>query len=196
MTTTAARPIPTRVQRLVDDLPPVHLEAEVPEADPAWTLRVDGLVRRPVTLSLEGLRAMGEEERTIDFHCVWGWSRRACRWTGVGVARVLDLAGVDPRAGVVTVRCREEPYAACVRLEDVRDGMIAWALDGEPLPPANGGPLRFVQPARLWGYKGVKWVGRLSVEERFVPGFWESKVGDPEGRVPSEVLAPFDEEAA
>lgn len=135
---------------------------------------------------------MGEEVREIDFHCVWGWSRRAFRWTGVGVDRVLDLAAPAGRATVLTVRCRVEPYAACVRLEDARDGMPEWALDGAPLASENGAPLRFVPPARLWGYKGVKWVGRLSVQERFVPGFWESKVGDPEGRVPAEVLATFE----
>lgn len=185
--------VPSRVQRLVDDLPPVHLEAEVPPPDPGWTLAVTGLVRRPLRLDLAELRALAEEIVT-DHHCVWGWSRRACRWTGVAVGRLLDLAGPLPAARTVTARCRVGPYASCLWLEDARDAVVAWALDGAPLPPENGGPLRLQNPSRLWGYKGVKWVGELAVGDAFVPGFWEAKTADPEGRVPAEVLAPFDDD--
>ncbi|MEW6582859.1 MAG: molybdopterin-dependent oxidoreductase [Actinomycetota bacterium] len=187
MTTTTK---PQRVQRLVHQLPPVHLEAEVP-TDPRWTLAVDGLVARQLVLDIDDLKTLGGREVALDFHCVWGWSRKAARWTGVTVGRVLDEAGIAPDATVVTVACVVPPYASCVRLADVREGVIAWGLDGGDIPAENGGPLRFVQPPWLWGYKGVKWVGRLTAGDRFVPGFWEEKVGNPEGRVPAEVLAPF-----
>jgi DMSO/TMAO reductase YedYZ molybdopterin-dependent catalytic subunit len=187
---------PDRVQRLVDRLPPVHLEARVPRPDPHWTVRVDGMVERPLDLSLEALRGLAAEHRAMDFHCVWGWSRRGCRWSGVAVDALLDLAGVRAGATVATVAAAEGPYAACLHLPDARAGLLAWALDGEPLPPENGWPLRFVQPSWLWGYKGVKWAGRITVGDRFAPGFWEAKTGDPEGRVPPEVLCPFDDEEA
>lgn len=189
--------LPSRVQRLVDDLPPVHLEAEVPAADPGWTLALDGLVERPLLLSLPELRALGEEV-VMDHHCVWGWSRRACRWTGVRVGTLLDLAGVAAGARFATVHCRVPPYAACLDLADAREGVLAWGLDGEELAPDNGGPLRFQNPPWLWGYKGVKWAGRISLGDAFAPGFWEAKTADPEGRVPTEVLLPFatDEETA
>jgi DMSO/TMAO reductase YedYZ molybdopterin-dependent catalytic subunit len=188
--------VPSRVQRLVDELPPVHLEAEVPAAEPGWTLAVDGLVERPLLLSLPELHEMGEDV-VMDHHCVWGWSRRACRWTGVRVGALLDLAGAGGE-GFATVHCRVPPYAACLRVEDAREGVLAWALDGEELAPENGGPLRFQSPPWLWGYKGVKWAGRISVGDRFAPGFWEAMTADPEGRVPTEVLLPFatDEETA
>ena len=183
-----------RVQRLVDRLQPVHLEVAVPPADPGWTIEVNGLVSRPVELPLEALKQMGAEERVIDFHCVWGWSKARCRWTGVSVDRVLDLAGVLPGARVVTVACRLPPYASCVRLEDARAGMLAWALDGEDLAPEHGWPVRFVPPDLLWAYKGVKWAGSLTVGDAFRPGFWEAKVGDEEGRVPPDQLLPFTSE--
>jgi DMSO/TMAO reductase YedYZ molybdopterin-dependent catalytic subunit len=178
------------VQRLVGGLPPVHLEAAVPAADPTWSLAVDGLVRRDLDLPLEALRAM-EEEVVMDHHCVWGWSRPACRWTGVRVGAILDLAGVAAEARYVTISCRVPPYAACLALGDAREGVLAWGIDGRRLPPENGGPLRFQNPPWLWGYKGVKWAGRLSVGDRFEPGFWEAKTADPEGRVPDEVMEPF-----
>jgi DMSO/TMAO reductase YedYZ molybdopterin-dependent catalytic subunit len=191
-TVTAA--VPSRVQRLVGALPPVHLEAEVPEAVPGWTLRVEGLVRRPVELGLEELRRLGGREIVADHHCVWGWSRRSCRWTGVHAGLAIDLAGPLPGASTVTVACRVPPYAACLDLEDAREGILAWGLDGEDLAPENGGPLRFQNPPWLWGYKGVKWAGALVVGDGFVPGFWEAKTADPHGRVPEEVLLPFEHE--
>jgi DMSO/TMAO reductase YedYZ molybdopterin-dependent catalytic subunit len=178
----------------VDRLPPVHLEARVPPLEGTWTLRVDGLVERPLELSLEALRQLPRADRAMDLHCVWGWSRRGCRWSGVAVSALLDIAGADAEATVATVAAVEGPYASCLHLADARAGLLAWALDGEPLAPENGWPLRFVQPSWLWGYKGVKWVGRITVGDRFVPGFWEAKTGDPEGRVPPEVLCPFEDE--
>jgi DMSO/TMAO reductase YedYZ molybdopterin-dependent catalytic subunit len=180
------------VQRLVADLPPVHLEAEVPPAGPDWTLRVEGMVRRPLELSLADLAGLAEEV-AMDHHCVWGWSRRGCRWTGAPVGAVLDRGGAREDAAFVTVACRVPPYAACLAIADARAGVLAWALDGRPLAPANGAPLRFQNPPWLWGYKGVKWTGALRVGDRFEPGFWEARTGDPRGLVPDEVLAAFRE---
>jgi len=198
VSTTDAPPLaPTpRVQRLVSRLPPVHLEAELPRPDPRWTLRVGGLVERPIELSLEDLRLLPHADWVMDLHCVWGWSRRGCRWTGVELDTLLDLVRPAPAATVVTVAAGQSPYASCLHLRDARAGVLAWALDGEPLTQEHGGPLRFVQPSWLWGYKGVKWAASIAVGDEFTPGFWEAKTGDPEGRVPPEVLLPFNPEEA
>jgi DMSO/TMAO reductase YedYZ molybdopterin-dependent catalytic subunit len=181
-----------RGQRLVEELRPVHLEAEVPTRE-HWTLSVDGLVQRSVEIDLDGLRRVGAEERAIDFHCVWGWSRPGTRWRGVPVDAVLELAGPGPEARYVTFAAHDSPYASCIPLEDARQGLLAFELEGEALEPAHGGPLRYVPPAHLWGYKGVKWLGSMLLESELSPGFWEEKVGDVEGRVPPAVLELFDE---
>ena len=83
-----------------------------------------------------------------------------------------------------------DEYSACLPVDDAARGFLAWARDGEPLAAEEGGPLRFVPPPELWGYKGVKWAQRLSVGDRFVAGFWESRIGDPVGRIPEEVVLP------
>jgi len=178
--------VPARVQRVPEQWPIVHLESEIP----AWShLAVDGHVAHSRRLTLDDLALLGVEEREIDFHCVWGWSRPAVRWTGVGVGRVLALAGVQ--GSHVTVQAASDEYSACLPVEDAARGFLAWARDGEPLVPEEGGPLRFVPPPELWGYKGVKWAQRLTVSDRFVPGFWESRIGDPVGRIPrDEVVLP------
>jgi len=47
-----------------------------------------------------------------------------------------------------------------------------------------------VPPPELWAYKGVKWASRVTVGDRFTPGFWESRIGDPVGTIPEEVVLP------
>ena len=184
----AGRP---RVQRLVDDLPTVHLEAEVPHRA-AWSVTVDGLVEQPLRLSMSDLSALDRTERELDLHCVWGWSRPGCRWGGVTGEAFLRHCRPRPEATCALFGAADSPYASCVRLEDVLDGMLAWSLDGAPLAPQHGGPLRFVAPARLWGYKSVKWLARVTFLEHFEPGFWEAKVGDAEGRIPDAILDLFE----
>jgi hypothetical protein len=181
----AGRP---RVQRLVSELRPVHLEREIP-ARSTWTLTVDGLVARPLRLSLAALQP---SEREIDFHCVWGWSRPACRWEGVLGSALLERCGLLSHAAAAVFAAADSPYTSCVRLDDIAEGILAWKLAGKTIPPEHGGPLRFVPPAHLWGYKGVKWLERITFIDRFQPCFWDQKVGDPEGRVPDAILALFE----
>ncbi|MFN2608252.1 MAG: molybdopterin-dependent oxidoreductase [Acidimicrobiales bacterium] len=165
--------------------PVLHLEAEVP----AWdALVLDGLLGHPARWTLADLAAMGTETRGVPVHCVWGWSQPEATWDGIGVDQVLER--VRPRGGWVTVRASSGTYSSCLPIADAARGMLAWARDGRPLAPDAGGPLRFVGPPDLWGYKGVKWASRLTVGDRFVPGLWESRVADPVGRIPADVRLP------
>ena len=178
-----------RVQRVIERLPlPVlHLEAAVPQDRGDWVLRVEGLVERPLTLTTGRLAELPRTEVTWDFHCVWGWSRRAVRWTGVAVADLLTAAGASPEASHAVFAAAEGPYESCLELADAGRGLVAWAMDGEPLAPEHGAPLRFVPPPEYWAYKGVKWLGtvRLLAAPRY--GLWESLVGNPTGRIPPEL---------
>lgn len=179
-----------RVQRLVEELAPVHLELEPPKRS-TWTLDIGGLVDFPIELSLSELRELGAVAHQSDFHCVWGWSRPRVNWMGVPAGRVLDA--VRPRAEATHVRfsAADSPYASCVPIEHARDGLFAFELEGEPLPPMNGGPLRWVQPHYLWGYKGVKWVCGVELTDAMDPGPWETKVGDLRGEVPQGIVDRF-----
>lgn len=193
MTTTrpaTAPPPAPRMQRTVDRLPVVHLETEAAPVAPAW-IEVIGLVERPCRLAVDDLRAIDDRFMIADHHCVWGWSKRTCRWRGAMLGAVLDHVGLLPGATHATVGCHLSPYASCMELADAREGILAWGLDGAPLAAENGAPLRFQNPERLWGYKGVKWAGRVLVGDRSAPGFWEEMVGDPRGHVPEPVMAQF-----
>jgi DMSO/TMAO reductase YedYZ molybdopterin-dependent catalytic subunit len=174
-----------RVQRVPARWPVVHLEPEIPE----WNdLTLEGHVAHARRFTLNDLAVLGSEERVIDFHCVWGWSRPQELWTGVGLDRVLELVGAT--GSHVTVHSASDEYSACLPIEDARRGFLAWARDGARLQDVEGGPLRFLPPPELWGYKGVKWADRARVGDRFVAGFWEVRIGDPVGRIPSDVVLP------
>lgn len=177
-----------RVQRVAEQWPVVHLESDIP---PVTTLGVDGLVRHPCSISLLELAALGASEHAIDLHCVWGWSKPRTRWTGVALGAVLDLAVPDcARDTYVIVSSASDTYSSCMPIADAARGILAWRRDGEPLAPEYGGPLRFVGPSDHWGYKGVKWATRVTVVDHFVPGFWESRLEDPIGRIPDTVELP------
>lgn len=177
-----------RVQRVAERWPVVHLEAEIPAVT---AVTVDGLVRHPRVLSVRDLAALGGAEHVVDLHCVWGWSKPSVCWTGVPLAVVLDVAGLDCGGEpFVIVSSASDTYSSCLPLRDAARGILAWARDGCLLPEEHGGPLRYVAPDDYWAYKGVKWASGVTVVDRFVPGFWESRLADPVGRIPEEVELP------
>lgn len=179
-----------RVQRLVEEIAPVHLELEPPVRE-NWTVAVSGLVDDELQLSVDEIRALGAGPISSDFHCVWGWSRPKVNWVGVPAGLVLDAAGVSGAATHVRFAAADSPYASCVPLDQARDGWFALELEGEELPAIHGGPVRWLQPPYLWGYKGVKWVCGATVLDHMDAGPWETKVGDVDGAVPQGLIDRF-----
>jgi len=179
-----------RVQRATADFPILHLEAQVPTG--AWDLTVDGLVANPTVWSLDDVTSMVSERRVWDLHCVWGWTRLGCLWEGLPAGRLIDAARPLPEARYVMATAAGGGYTSCFPLHRARRAMLAWRLDGADLGAERGGPLRLVPPPTKWGYKGVKWISRLTLICTFTPGFWEEKVGDPHGDIPREVLLHLD----
>jgi len=149
----------------------------MPRIDPAaYRLRVDGLVRRPVSLTLADLRTLPAAAQVSDFHCVTGWSVEDVRWTGVRLRDVLAGASPLPSAGALSFVSAERPYVDSLTLDQalLPDVMLAWAMDGRPLARPHGAPLRLVVPS-MYGYKSVKWVTRIVVTREPVVGYWEER---------------------
>jgi DMSO/TMAO reductase YedYZ molybdopterin-dependent catalytic subunit len=149
-----------------------------PSFDPAtWRLTIDGLVRRPVHLSLAQLQALPAARQVSDFHCVTGWSVPDVRWRGVRFDDLLATAGVAPGATALSFVSAEEPYVDTLTLAQLRaapDAMLALEMDGAPLTREHGAPARLVMP-QMYGYKGVKWVRRITVTDEVVDGYWEQR---------------------
>jgi DMSO/TMAO reductase YedYZ molybdopterin-dependent catalytic subunit len=151
--------------------------ASMPRLDPvAYRLRVEGLVRRPVSLALRDLRRLPLARQVSDFHCVTGWTVRDVRWAGVRILDVLAAAGPLPTARALSFVSAERPYVDSLTLEQglLPDVMLAWEMDGRPLERPHGGPLRLVMP-RMYGYKSVKWVDRIVLTSEPAVGYWEER---------------------
>jgi DMSO/TMAO reductase YedYZ molybdopterin-dependent catalytic subunit len=145
------------------------------EAD--YSLAVGGLVERPLSLSVADLRAMPPTPLVKDFQCVTGWRVRDVKWTGVRLADVLDAAGVrGGSAGAVSFTSFDGSYTESLTMEQARrpDVIVAYEMQGGPVSRIHGGPVRlYVAP--MYGYKSCKWLSRIDVVDRVVPGFWEER---------------------
>ena len=151
--------------------------ATMPTFDPAtWRLRIDGLVERPQTLTYHELRALPRAEQVSNFHCVTGWSVDHVHWAGVRFRDLLAAAGPRPNARVLTFVSAEQPYVDTLTLKqaELHDAMLAYEMNGKPLPREHGAPVRVVIP-EMYGYKNVKWVERIVVGDTITPGYWEQR---------------------
>jgi len=152
------------------------ISGSMPVFDPtSWTLTVDGLVERPVTLTYDDLEKLPAAEQVSTFHCVTGWTVRNVRWRGIRLRHILDLAGPLRSAHALRFVSSEHPYEDSLTMEQalLPDVMLALELDGSPLSRPHGAPLRLVIP-EMYGYKGVKWLERIEVVAQQPTGFWEN----------------------
>jgi DMSO/TMAO reductase YedYZ molybdopterin-dependent catalytic subunit len=140
-----------------------HLHRPPPRVPDAPALRVDGEVDEPFRVDLRALADLPAVEQVSDLHCVAGWSAVGLAWSGIGFGAFYD-AVVAPRlrpdAGVThVVLTGLDGYGARIALDDLRqpDVLLATGLDGAPLPPAHGAPLRLVSPSQ-YGHMNVKHV--------------------------------------
>jgi sulfite oxidase len=161
----------------------------------AWTLQIEGEVQTPVTLSMEDIRRMPSASLTSTLECAGNgrafyeppvagvqWTKGAvgtARWTGVRMADVLKRAGVrstgqfvvmngaDRALGTMPDFVRQVPLDKAMHA----DTLIAYEMNGAPLPPVHGFPLRVIVPGWEGAY-AIKWLASLRVVDREFDGFW------------------------
>lgn len=148
-----------------------------------YRLRVDGLVRRPLSISLDQLRALPARTQITRHDCVEGWSAIG-RWTGTPLRGLIERAGLLPAAKFIVFHCADD-YGASKYYEsiDLVDALhpqtiLAWGLNGRTLPVENGAPLR-LRVERQLGYKHAKYVMRVEAVASLAGigagkgGYWE-----------------------
>lgn len=130
-----------------------------------WRLVVDGLVRRPLSLPLDRVRAMPVRTQITRHDCVEGWSAIG-KWHGVPLRLLLEAAGVRDTARFIVFHCADFygslPYYESVDLIDAfhPQTILAWGMNDALLPIPNGAPLR-LRVERQLGYKHAKYVERV-----------------------------------
>jgi DMSO/TMAO reductase YedYZ molybdopterin-dependent catalytic subunit len=175
----------------------------------AWTLQVEGEVNTPAMLTLDEIRRMPATTMTMTLECAGNgraffdppvagiqWAKGAvgtARWTGARMADLLKRAavrdtgkfvlmnGADRPLGTMQDFIRQIPIAKAMH----PDTLIAYEMNGQPIPPVHGFPLRAIIPGWEGAY-AMKWLTTLRVVEREFDGFWVATAY----RYPTKHVAP------
>ncbi|MQA26413.1 MAG: molybdopterin-dependent oxidoreductase [Micromonosporaceae bacterium] len=200
---------------------------DIPVLDAAtWRLTVDGKVRRPLVLSLDDLRSRPAVTLPVTLECAGNgrarlnprpvsqpWLNEAvgtAEWTGTPLASLLAEAGVEPGAVEVVFtghdhgveRGVEQDYQRGLSFADAaqEEVLLAYQMNGLPLPPQHGFPLRLMAPG-WYGMAHVKWLRAITVTDEPFAGFQNARayrvknhpddVGEPVTRIrPRALMAP------
>ncbi len=138
-----------------------------------WSLRVHGEVRKEITLDYRQLLALPQAEQICDVHCVTKWSCFDRTWKGVQIATLAEMAGVKDEARHVIFEAAGV-YTANIPLKEALapQALVAHRLDGDPLAPQHGGPVRSLVPD-LYFWKSAKWLTGIRFVRDDEPGYWE-----------------------
>jgi DMSO/TMAO reductase YedYZ molybdopterin-dependent catalytic subunit len=164
-------------QQALEEFPRFGLPATMrkwPQVPARPTVSIEGDVEEPCEVSLDEIGALEHTRLESDLHCVATWSRLGLRWDGVrfrDFCATILVPRARPRAEARWVRFRGlDGHFASLALDDALapDVLLAAGLDGAPLTPEHGAPLRLVAPAH-YGYKSVKHLSGIELRRRFSP---------------------------
>jgi len=174
---------------------------QIPALDPAvFQLTVGGLAERPLRLSLADLRQLPSKSLVVTLECAGNgrsrfdppiagekWNLGAvstAEWTGVPLVEILDRCGVRREAREVLFRGADggtvDERADCIRFERSlpldaareSDALLAYAMNGEPLPIHHGAPLRAIVPS-WYAVASVKWLTEIELIDRPFAGYYQ-----------------------
>lgn len=173
---------------------------DIPEGDAAgWQVAVTGRVATAMTVSLADIRALPARTLRVTLECAGNgrglmsprypsmpWFSEAvstAEWTGTPLRHLLERAGLEPDATEVAFlgadrgfdRGVAHAYGRSLRLAEALsdDVLLVWAMNGAPLAPQHGHPLRLIVPG-WFGMASVKWLERIEVLDRPFDGFQQA----------------------
>jgi DMSO/TMAO reductase YedYZ molybdopterin-dependent catalytic subunit len=174
---------------------------DIPQVDPrTWRLTVDGRVGRELSLDFDALRALPAHEVVATMECAGNgrarleprpvsqpWLLEAVgtgRWRGARLRDVLAQADVDRGAVEVLFtgldrgieNGEEQLFQRSLALADAGDAdvLLAYELNGVPLPPQHGFPLRLLVPG-WYGMTNVKWLTRITLLDEAFAGYQQAR---------------------
>jgi sulfane dehydrogenase subunit SoxC len=168
---------------------------DIPAVDAAiYVLELGGAVRKPLRLSLADLRERPVRRLPVTFECAGNgralmqprplsqpWLTEAvgtAEWGGTALWPLLAEAGVRPEAVELLLTGLDEgveggtpqTYERSLPIGDAEHALLAYEMNGEPLPPQHGFPLRLVVPG-WYGMTNVKWLTRITLLEQPFDGY-------------------------
>jgi sulfoxide reductase catalytic subunit YedY len=154
-----------------------------------WTVKIDGMVEKPLTLGIDDLlKKMSLEERLYRHRCVEGWSM-AVPWSGFPMAALIDLAKPLGAAKYVRMETFMDPatapeqrkffypwpYVEGLTMAEATNELafLVTGMYGKPVPKQDGAPLRLVVPWK-YGFKSVKSIVRFEFTDKRPKSYWEA----------------------
>jgi DMSO/TMAO reductase YedYZ molybdopterin-dependent catalytic subunit len=151
-----------------------------------WKLEIDGLVKKPLSLTLDDIKARPRQEVVFTIECsgnhgfpFFTGGIGNARWAGTRLAPILEEAGILENGievvfwgtdeGEIAVRDLKfkQNFARSMSLEDAMspDNILCYEMNGAALPAPNGFPLRLIAPG-WYGIANAKWLKRIEVRDR------------------------------
>jgi len=161
-------------QRVLEALRPMGGQEGDGEAK-NFRLKVHGAVKSPFEVDYEALLKLPQVEKTVDVHCVTGWSMLGGVWKGVQVAALAELAGVKSDARFVIFEAAHG-FTSNVPLKEATadSALITYRLNGKPFSLDHGAPVRGLVPD-LYFWKSAKWITGVKFVREDQPGYWETR---------------------
>ncbi|HSA95975.1 MAG TPA: molybdopterin-dependent oxidoreductase [Acidobacteriota bacterium] len=160
-----------------EDFYRIDINLRPPKIDAAsWRLKVEGLVERPLSLSLDDILARPRQTQALTLSCisnpVGGDLISTSFWTGTPLKLLLEEAGLKKEAREISIEAADGFYES-VPLAEALDGrtLLVTQMNGEPLAAEHGFPLRIFIPGH-YGMKQPKWIVRMEAIDHKGPGFW------------------------
>jgi DMSO/TMAO reductase YedYZ molybdopterin-dependent catalytic subunit len=149
-----------------------------------WRLVVDGMIARPVSLSVAELKSFPARTQITMIGCEEGWTYIA-EWKGVPLSHILELVGTLPQARYVVYRSIQPGAWDSIDMAEAMhpQTLVSYGMNGGELPVPFGGPLRMRVPRQL-GYKNVKFMNRLTITDNlkhFGKGLGSGELGAEDG---------------
>ena len=145
-----------------------------------WRLEITGLIRSPRSWALRELKALESESRAITLECisneVGGHLISTAQWRGVSLKTLLAAAGGALPKATHVIFYSVDDYTTSLPLAALLDArtLLAWEMNGEPLPDRHGFPLRAVVAGR-YGEQSAKWLSRIELTDHPYKGFYQSQ---------------------
>ena len=174
----------------------IHFDVPFVQSADNWTLTISGLVDNPVTLTMQELQQMPQRSMKVTMECAGNgragitprtqsqpWHHEAVgtsEWTGTPLKPILEKAGLSGKAVDVVFYGQDRGFGGGIEHDYGRsltpeqalsdDVMLVWLMNGTPLLPQHGFPLRLVVPG-WYGMASVKWLDRIEVIDKPFDGY-------------------------
>ena len=164
--------------------------------DDTWRVDISGRVKKPLSLTLDAIKRLPQRTLRVTLECAGNgraalsprypsmpWVHEAvgtAEWTGTPLHYILERVGLFADAIEIAVigadrgfdRGHEHNYGRSLALTHALsdDVLVVWAMNGQPLPPQHGYPLRLIVPG-WYGMASVKWLSQIEALDRPYEGF-------------------------